>query len=142
MSEIEIAPTPLARVAWASVEAGMAALLIVLSGPSRLNRQSVQAWLVFVIGLVLLVAAVEFPWKKVLITDVAIRDRRWFHWRELPLPPRVLVGKDSRGRVAIADETGTIIFRFVREFGKPSDIERRVMQFFAQAGRLASAPPP
>ena len=100
----------------------------------------IQRWLLLAIGVVLLAAGIEFIGRKVIIEGGAIRERVWFRWRTHELPYRVQIGRDRRGRVAVAEApTGRIVFSFVREFGRSSRLEKQLSEFFSSIGRLATA---
>ena len=139
MPELIVAPPNVARIGYCACEIGMSAFLLVTAEPWRPIAHAVQQWLAVGFGVLLFMAGLEFPWRKVIVDDAAIRERLWFHWRVRELPSHVLIGRTRRGRVAIADNSGRVMFSFVREFGNPSEIEKRLVSFFNEADRLASS---
>lgn len=97
-----------------------------------------KSFLLIGFGVFFLAASLEFPWRKIVLTEDVVRERLWFHWRTHDLPYRVMVGRDNRGRIVVAEApTGRIVVRFIREFGRPAAIERQLLEFFEASGRLA-----
>ena len=132
-----IVPSPFARVGLAVLECGFAVGLVALARPRRGVPLTIQEWTLVAFAAVELLGGIEFPGRKIVIHESSIRERRWFHWRSHELPHRVIVGRNARGRTAIAEApTGKIVFTFVREFGEPAKLRNTLSCFFRKAGRL------
>src|SRR5438309_12010330 len=101
-SSLVIAPTRLARFGYAIFECVTAAGMIVLAQP-WLKPIGAQRFSLVGFGVVLVAAGLEFPWRRVIIRENVVRERLWFHWRTHDLPYRVMVGRDNRGRVVVAE---------------------------------------
>jgi hypothetical protein len=135
-----VVPSKPARIGWPLFECAVAVGVVALAEPWQTTHLGIQRSLLVAIGVVLFAAGIEFTGRKVVIEDSAIRERLWFHWRTFELPYRVQIGRDVRGRVAVAEaSTGRIVFRFVREFGRSSTMEKLLSEFFSSNGRLAPA---
>ena len=111
--------------------------VIALAQPWQVTHLAVRQWLLLAIGAFLLAGGIDSLGRRVIIEGMSIRERVWFHWRTHELSDRVAVGRDTRGRVAIAEvPAGRIVFRFAREFGSPARLEQLLSQFFRITGSL------
>jgi hypothetical protein len=138
MEPLVLEPSKFAKIGVPLFEAGFGGILVVLARPWRYPALERSAWWVIAIGTFLFFSAIEFSRRRVVIHGDVLMERLWFHWRVRALPASVLVGRDSRRRVVIADgTTRKILFRFVREFGQPKQLEARIAAHLSEVGRLA-----
>jgi hypothetical protein len=140
MTSLTIVPSRLARFGWCAFGLAMAVFLTVLSRPWQPTAYSAKDWMTTVFALVMFLGGIELPWRKVVIDGSEVRERRWFHWRAIPLPAAVIVGRDRQGRIAIGEPSmQQVLFWFGREFGRPQEIEDQLVEFFRRSGRLDGA---
>lgn len=149
MAILMIQPSRSSRIGW-SVAFGAMSVLFLLgavfvgAAPRKpLNSDFITAHLVpfsCVLAVFFAGSALEWPQRQVVISENVLREWRWFHWREVAIPARVLVGSSRKGRVAIGDAVSRkTLFVFVREFGSQRELQERLESFFAGEDRLERA---
>ena len=128
-------------------KAGYVALLLFLAAlllgdapwrwPPR--EWTMSLWVAGALGFSCLVAAVDYPFKKVVLGRDFIGQHSWFRWRRRRLPSRVKIFRLG-GRVVLADaESGRVLVVLARDFGPARRVEDALKEQLRKSGRLAAS---
>jgi hypothetical protein len=135
-----IAPSTGWKVGYVALLLFLAALLLG-DAPWRWppGEWTISLWVAGALGLSCLVAAMDYPFKKVVLGRDFIGQHSWFRWRRRRLPSRVKVFRFG-GRVVLADaESGRVLVVLARDFGPARRVEDALKEQLRKSGRLAES---
>ena len=91
--------------------------------------------IIAVLAGMMILGAIEFPFREYVFTPSVARAWYWFQWHESALPPRVVVFLDSFAVLLADAETGRILLRVTREFTRAGELAHTLEHFYRSHGR-------